>query len=177
MKSTEVIEYEYPKTPYWFVAKKDLNSQPQQTLELVKHTPKEQLLGRVEHMQKNNLTAVQINRIKDLKFKTMYYFKELTERYFGLSREQILQLPDKELEVLFALVYKRARRASVYTKIQLLLIPIFGWIFLAFTYYEGERSFPAIRFISSLCKIKKIMGHEFNPVEAMRNDKFLNLSI
>ncbi|MBI2057519.1 MAG: hypothetical protein HYT63_00845 [Candidatus Yanofskybacteria bacterium] len=134
-----------------------------ETLALVKPTPKELLLNKIEGMQKNNLTAVQKEKLAYLKSEIVQGFKTLTGRYFGLNAKQILELPDKEIEALFLLVRKRARKTSFYLIMLGLSIPIFGWAVLAVSVAADDS--VAITFTRSLRKFKKMLGHEFNPIE------------
>lgn len=176
MNSTKV-EYEYPKTPYWFDTQK-LNNQPQvqETLALVKHNANEQLLTRVEEMKRDRLAVEQEeraienakNELEFIKVEIGYSLRSLVMKYFGLTKDQVLELSDQELETLFDVVFKRARKTAVYMKILGTCIPIFGWLYIYPAVSRISQSY-SVNLTYYLGKIKRILGDKFNQVEVIRS--------
>jgi len=134
-----------------------------ETLALVKPTAQEQILSKIENMKRSNLTAVWLEKLSFLKTRFRRYFLDLTLAYFSLSEKQVLQLSDREIDVLFTLVSERARRRLTYLKVLWVMIPFYSWV----TY-----DLLTVRFIRSLSKVKKILGDKFNAVSLIRTKAY-----
>lgn len=126
-------------------------------------TIQEQLLGKISEMRQKNLTAKQKEEIEFHERRLIRGFKTFSWLYFGVNREQILELSDQEIEALFLLVSKRARKTAVYVRILGISIPIFGWIIILGTS-------ESISFTNSTRKLKQKFGNSFNPVRIIRAD-------
>lgn len=129
----------------------------------------EQVFAKISNMRQSNLTTEQTNQIRHLKNIVRECFTVLNSNYFGLSREQIFEFSDKELEALFGLIYKRAAKTSFYVKIFFYGVPIIGW----FSYFvQGSTNPPmsyTFAFTDSTRKLKKMLGDSFNPVTVIQN--------
>jgi len=132
-----------------------------ETLALVKPTVHEQVLSKLENMKRDNLTAVQLEKLAFLKDRIKYYFLKLTLTHFGLSEQQVSRLSDQELDVLFTLVSERARRKLIYIKVLWITIPFFSWVVTC--------NLPTVTFTSYLSKVKKILGNKFDVVKLIRS--------
>jgi len=132
-----------------------------ETLALVKPTAYEQMLSIIENMKRDNLTAVQLEKLAVMKSRIKNCFLNLTLTYFGLSREQVIQLSDQELDALFTLVSERARRELIYLKVLWITVPFLSWL-LTF-------DLDVVVFTISLSKVKKTLGDKFDVVKLIRS--------
>ena len=132
-----------------------------ETLALVKPTAQEQILSKIENMKRSNLTAVWLEKLSFLKTRFRRYFLDLTLAYFSLSEKQVLQLSDREIDVLFTLVSERARRELIYLKVLWITVPFLSWL-LTF-------DLDVVVFTISLSKVKKTLGDKFDVVKLIRS--------
>ena len=121
----------------------------------------EQLLGKISDMRQKNLTAKQKEDIKRYENQLVNGFRTFSYRYFGISKAQIQELTDQEIEALFSLVYSRASKTSIYMTVIGVCIPIFGW---AIILPESE----SISFTSSVRKLNKMLGNGFSTAKTIR---------
>ncbi|MBI2669655.1 MAG: hypothetical protein HYX20_00690 [Candidatus Yanofskybacteria bacterium] len=122
--------------------------------QLIENKTIEQLLIKISEMRRNNLTAKQQQNLKKLIRRVTESFGQLTWQYFEINGPQIQELSDQEFEALFLLVYERAKKASVYTKI----LDYIVWLIL--------HNIPNTIFLTnSIRKIRSQMGNSFNLVK------------
>ena len=127
----------------------------------------EQLLGKICGMRHKNLAAGQIFDIKNLSRRVGVTFSRLVKQYFGIDKEQILELSDQELEALFIVVCKRASRTALYLKV-FFAVPVVGWVYCLFEFSDSSSN--TLTFTRAIRKLKKIIGSNFNSVEILHKE-------
>ena len=120
----------------------------------------EQLLGKINDMRQKNLTAKQKKDIDEYEKQLVRGFGELSWKYFGVSKEQIQELTDPEIEALFSLVSKRANKTAICIRLLGLNLPIINWMFCL--------EFKSILFTKSVRKLNKILGNDFSTAQIIR---------
>ena len=115
---------------------------------------REQVRGKLADMKRNNLTRKQKELIDILEVKLVRGLKLLSERYFGINREQILELSDDEINALVDIVYGRAKKPGTFIKILCLGITL--------------EDVPTVWFTDATRKLKKMRNNNFNPAETTR---------
>ena len=125
-----------------------------ETLVLVKPTAKEQLFVKITEIKRKNLTAAQVNEISEVKKCLTFAFEQLVWAYFGLSKEQILELSEQEIEALYLLTLERSKRMFIFLWILQVTVPLLGLAVASET--------DTMMFRRNLCKIKKMLGVGLN---------------
>ena len=125
-----------------------------ETLALVKPTVKEQLFVKITEIKQKKLTAAQVIEIMEVKRCLTYAFERLVWTYFGLSKEQILELSEQEIEALSLLTLERSKRMFIFLWILQVTVPFIG--------LEIASETDTMMFRRNLRKIKKMLGVGLN---------------
>ena len=122
---------------------------------------REQTLGKLAYMRWDNLTEKQKMKIANLERTLFHCFDSLVWKYFGIDHRQTLELSDDEINVLFNLIYRRAKKTSVLMKILGYGIPVVGW----FLILDTSMTIP---FVNSTRELEKMLGNTLNPAKIIR---------
>lgn len=146
-----------------------LNAQEQESVVLIKPTVEELVISKINSMRENNLTVDQQERLVYLRAKIQEKFTVLVRKYYGLSIEQIKEFSEKEIPIIFDMVYKKAKKTSLLWKI-FFCIPIMGWIpasiVSADTRLQMGGTWPdSMEFTIRTKEIKKMLGQNFDPAK------------
>ncbi len=139
---------------------------------LIKQTPKEELLIELRRIKMNNLSSAQVQKLSDNKKVFCRSFKELCYSRFGLSPDQLIQFKDEHLKELDNLLFGRAKWARLPPYL-IFLIPVFGQVafFVARNGVLGIGNhgpyYVARKFL------KKTLGKDYFPIDELR--KYLEM--
>lgn len=138
--------------------------------QLIANTPQEEALIRIRSLQVQNATAAQRGKIENLEKKIYRYFLNSIETKYGLSRKQLLEFRDDEIESLFEIVQISAKRKAIIAGILVwtfgLLIPVGGWMWLLFMHSDED---PASYFYMISCRnLRKILGDKYFSAKRLR---------
>lgn len=90
---------------------------------LIKPTPREELMAKIADMQNNNLTEAQIDRAQS-------YCKIFTDQcraVYGLSKQQLREFTNEQLIELGEILFERDRKTVKHHNVLFICIPFFGW--------------------------------------------------
>lgn len=77
-------------------------------------SPEEDVLSLISVMRRDNLTAEQIRYIGEQRNRVFSAFRKIVRSKFGLSDEQILDLNDQRIEILFVILVGGAQKSLWY---------------------------------------------------------------
>ncbi len=140
-------------------------------MNLVKQTPREELLIKIGEMKKGNTTAKQQEEIERHEKQCAKTFNDLAWRVTGLSPQQVLQLNGEEFQELESLLADYAKPREKWGKINLIafvtFVPVVSWMFMGTgmglpPFDDGLRWMPSWRYRYHMKKLKKMCGDDYS---------------
>lgn len=130
--------------------------QTDQSGALITQNAKDQLLSKIDNMQKKGMTGEQVDLMKNVRS----CFEQLNLRRFSLSPEQVLELSDDEIRVLFNIVFDWAKKKEKKWLFLRLLPPLI--LFLSF-----DNSL-VLDFFKTTRRLQRMLGNRFDPAKIVR---------
>ncbi len=133
---------------------------------LVKNTPREKLVLKLNSFKVSNMTAKERNEYEWLALYFARSFRVCAYSFLGVSKSQLAGLTDSELIDCSKLLYDRIKWRVLFYKIGFGIIPIVGWLCLLVGTYDPICDCSPLYYSN---KYKQLQAKPF-PIEIVRRE-------